>query len=128
MRSVTSELRFPEVFPAPFPRSPPPGPVPLVFPLPGGRNVVPYGWVPPGAGQEPGSDPAGLPESTAERRRRVARRRSLGGPGSGATPSSNDVPLNPAEAATAPYPFGSAPRSAPESPPDPTGEERPADE
>lgn len=50
-------------------------PVAVIFPLPGGRGVVPLGWVPAPLPTTPSGESP--PVSTAERRRWFARRRLL---------------------------------------------------
>jgi hypothetical protein len=69
-----------------------------IFPLPGGRGVAGGAWtsvapVPPAVSEEPA--PA---VSTADRRRRVARRRSLGPTPPAPSGGHGDVPLAPLEA------------------------------
>ncbi len=72
-----------------------PGSPAAIFPLPGGRGVAASGWVPPQTRPDRPPEKLPLQESTAERRRQVARRRPghspVGGPGRA------DVPLSPLE-------------------------------
>ncbi len=76
----------------------PPAAHSAIFPLPGGREVTASAWLPPAPGPSNVADAAALPESTADRRRWCARRRSAHGPGPHGPGEAWDVPLSPAPA------------------------------
>lgn len=81
MRGGSSPPISPEMSPEGLPW---PGSPAAIFPLPGGRGVAASGWVPPASQPVLLPEKAPLPDSSAHRRRQVARRRPLRGTGAGA--------------------------------------------
>ncbi len=111
MRGGTSPPSSPEGSGAGYPL---PSSRTLVFPLPGGREVVVAAWVPPASRPTFSAERGPTAASSAERRRQYARRRSLRD--AVPRPGTVDLPLGPRSAGASRPPRRAVP--AP-SPPDP---------